>query len=407
MDDNASQNRQLPATQRKIDKARTEGQVARSRDLSHLAALGLGVALAAAAAPLAIEGSGRLMSSGLRFDHRLLANPAGMVEHLASLGLQMLGLLAPWFAVIVLAAVAAGLLSGGWNFTWKPLEPKFEKVDPIAGFKRLWSLQQVTNALKACLLALVLGAVGAVWLVRHWMEHAALLALPLPTALATGGQLVLGGLLLVLGAVAFFALVDVPLQRQLLMRRLRMSVEELKKEMKEVEGNAEVKSKIRVKMREMASRRMLAEVPRADLVVMNPTHFAVALKYDESRMAAPRVVAKGADLLALRIRDIARDAKVPVLEAPPLARALYTHCELDREVPARLFAAVAQVLAWVYQLRDAQVRVDTMGRSANVPEPRPEVPADLDPLNPAAQAPAAARAAARSRNTRTTEDPPL
>lgn len=407
MADEQAQNRNLPATQRKIDKARGDGQVARSRDLSHLAALGLGVALAAAAAPLAIEGSGRLMSAGLRFDRHLLENPAGMVEHLAAQGLQMLGLLAPWFAVIVLAAVGAGLLSGGWNFTWKPLEPSYEKVDPIAGFKRLWSLQQVTNALKACLLALVLGAMGAVWLGLHWMEHAALLALPLPTALATGGQLVLGGLLLVLGAVALFALVDVPLQRQLLMRRLRMSVEEMKKEMKEVEGNAEVKSKIRVKMREMASRRMLAAVPRADLVVMNPTHFAVALKYDEATMAAPRVVAKGADLLALRIRDIARDAQVPVLEAPPLARALYTHCELDREVPARLFAAVAQVLAWVYQLRDARSRVDAMGRSPAVPEPRPEVPPDLDPLNPAALSPLAARARADGQPTRKTEDPPL
>jgi flagellar biosynthetic protein FlhB len=223
------------------------------------------------------------------------------------------------------------------------------------------------------------------------MEHAALLGLPLPAALAEGGRLVMGGLVLLLVVLALFALVDVPLQRQLLLRRLRMTVEEMKKEYKEVEGNAEVKAKLKVKMREMASRRMLAAVPKADLVVMNPTHFAVALRYDEATMAAPRVVAKGADLLALRIRDIARDAHVPVLQAPPLARALYAHCELDAEVPARLFTAVAQVLAWVYQVRDAMAA----GRPAVQPAPEPEVPADLDPLNTAAD------------RGRRTEDPPL
>jgi flagellar biosynthetic protein FlhB len=185
-----------------------------------------------------------------------------------------------------------------------------------------------------------------------------------------------------------FALVDVPLQRQLLLRRLRMNVEELKKEMRDVEGNAEVKGKMRLRMREMVNRRMLAAVPRADLVVMNPTHYAVALRYEESRMAAPRVVAKGADLLALKIRDVARDAKVPVLEAPPLARALYAHCDVDQEVPARLFAAVAQVLAWVYGLRDAAAA----GRAHLAPTPVPQVPEDMDPLSsrPAAGAEGAA-----------------
>jgi flagellar biosynthetic protein FlhB len=287
--------------------------------------------------------------------------------------------------------VAASVACGGWNFSWKAMEPKFSKLDPISGVARLFSASQIGMTLKACLLALVLGVVGAVYLGQHWMEHAALLRLPLPAALAEGGRLVMGGLVLLLVVLALFALVDVPLQRQLLLRRLRMTVEEMKKEYKEVEGNAEVKAKLKVKMREMASRRMLAAVPKADLVVMNPTHFAVALRYDEATMAAPRVVAKGADLLALRIRDIARDAHVPVLQAPPLARALYAHCELDAEVPARLFTAVAQVLAWVYQVRDAMAA----GRPAVQSAPEPEVPADLDPLNTAAD------------RGRRTEDPPL
>ncbi len=394
MAENSSQDRNLPASQRKIDKARRDGQVARSRDLGHLGALGLGIALLALTGGLLMDASGHLLEAGLRFDARQLASPAAMVEHLASQGLQMLWLLAPVFGITLLAALAAGLLAGGWNFTLKPLAPTWEKISPWAGFGRLFSLIQLTTTLKACLLALVLGAVGAAYLGQHWMEHAALLAMPLPAALAASGRLVMGGLLLLLGVLALFALVDVPLQRQLLLRRLRMSVEEMKKEYKEVEGNAEVKAKLKLKMRELSSRRMLAEVARADLVVMNPTHFAVALKYDEATMAAPRVVAKGADLLALRIRDLAREAHVPVLQAPPLARALYAHCELDQEVPPRLFTAVAQVLAWVYQVRDAMA-----ARAAEPPAPVPEVPADLDPLNKPAETPAA--------RGRATEDPPL
>jgi flagellar biosynthetic protein FlhB len=154
-----------------------------------------------------------------------------------------------------------------------------------------------------------------------------------------------------------------------------MTYQELREEQRQLEGNVEIKSKVRARMREIVKRRMLAAVPRADLVVMNPSHFAVALRYDEATMAAPRVVAKGADLLALRIRDIAREAKVPVLQAPPLARALYAHAEIDQEVPPALFAAVAQVLAWVYQLRAALA-----GRGAMPAELPPlPVPAELDP----------------------------
>jgi flagellar biosynthetic protein FlhB len=162
-----------------------------------------------------------------------------------------------------------------------------------------------------------------------------------------------------------------------------MSVAEMKKEMRESEGSPEMKGQLRMRMRELSGRRMMASVPMADLVVMNPTHYAVALKYDPLRGGAPRVVAKGADQVALRIRDIAREHRVPVLQHPPLARALYAHCALDQEVPARLFAAVAQVLAWVFQLRDAAAA----GRPADLPEPQPEVPAEMDPLSPAADAP--------------------
>ena len=371
------QDRKLPATQRKIDKGRTEGQVARSRDLGHLAALGGAVALVAYTAPQFASSATRLFGAGLRFDAATLAQPITMVQRLADEGLHMLALLAPLFMLVVLMALAAGVLSGGWNFTLKPLQPKFSSLNPLQGLGRVFSAQQLTQALKASLLAVLMGTVTALVLSQRWMRHVELLSMPLPAALAAGADLILGGLLFIVGLLALFALVDVPLQRQMLLRRMRMSVEELKKEFKEVEGNSEVKAKLKLRMRELANRRMFAQVPLADLVVMNPSHYAVALKYDEATMAAPRVVAKGADLIALRIRDLAREAKVPVLQAPPLARALYAHTEVDQEIPARLFSAVAQVLAWVYQLRDAMAA----GRGLNAAPPVPDVPRDLDPKN--------------------------
>ena len=373
----SAQDRKLPASKRKIDKARSEGQVARSRDLGHFGAITAGVAVLAMLAPELSDWLARLLADGLRFDHALVSRPDAMAERLLALALKMMAVLLPLFGAMLAVALAAGVLSGGWNFTLQALQPNFGKLDPLEGLKRVFSGGQLTDTLKACLLAVVLGGAGAMYLAQQWTRHAELLAMPLPAALAAGGSLLQGGLLLLCGVLAAFALVDVPLQRQMLLRRLRMSAEEMKKEFKEVEGNGEIKARVRARMRELASRRMLAAVPLADLVVMNPSHYAVALKYDETKMGAPRVVAKGADLLAMKIRDLAREAKVPVLQAPPLARALYAHTEVDQEIPARLFSAVAQVLAWVYQLRDAMAA----GRTPNTAAPTPEVPADLDPLN--------------------------
>jgi flagellar biosynthetic protein FlhB len=373
----SAQNRTLPATERKLQKAREEGNIARSRDLAHFAVLGaVGLALLVAA-PGVVADLQRLVGAGLSFDAQTLASPARMVERLVAFGGQFLRMVLPLGLLALAVALLAGMACGGWNFTWKAVQPRWSKLDPLAGLGRLFSPQQFGQALKACLLALVLGGIGALFLHANLDRFAAALAMPLPAGLAhVGGSVWAGGVLLLL-ALGAFALVDVPLQRQLWLKRLRMSHEELKKELKDVEGNTEVKAKIKARMREMANRRMLAAVPKADLVVMNPTHFAVALRYDEATMAAPRVVAKGADFLAQRIRDAAHAADVPVLQAPPLARALYAHAEIDREIPAALFSAVAQVLAWVYQLRAALA-----GQAEPPPPaPQPEVPPELDPAN--------------------------
>ena len=372
---NTSPARNLPASPRNLEKAREEGQVARSRDLSHFAAVVVVGAVLMALAPWLGATLRNAMRDALRFDARLLADPWLMVEQVAALALRMGSLVLPIGAAAMLAGVAAALAAGGWNWTWKPMAPKFSHLNPIAGLGRIVSKKQLIDALKASVLALTLGTIGAFYLHTHRADIGAVFAMELGAATSGASGLVQGGMTLIALALGVFAIIDLPLQRKLHADKLKMSHHELKKEHKELEGNAEIKVKVRARMREMTRRRMMAAVPKADLVVMNPTHYAVALKYDETRMAAPRVVAKGADLIALAIRDLATTSKVPVLQAPVLARALYAHARLDHEVPASLFAAVAQVLAYVYQLRAA------LAGAAPMPGELPElnVPAELDP----------------------------
>lgn len=378
MADNSAQDRNLPASERKLKKAREEGQVPRSRDLGHFAAVAVGGALLVALAPLGVGWLRQLLVDGLRFNLQQATQPAAMGEWLQVFSLKLLWVVVPVGMVMGAVAVAASLAIGGWNWTLKPIAPKFSKLNPIAGLPRLFAKQQFIDAIKAAVLALILGTIGAFYLRAHIDAFATVLGMDLPSALGQVGDTLSGGLLLLLLALALFAAIDAPLQFHLHASQLKMSQSEVKQEHKEQEGSPEVKNRIRARMREMAQRRMMAAVPTADLVVMNPTHYAVALKYDDQKMGAPRVVAKGADLVALAIRDLAKESKVPVLQAAVLARALYAHAELEREIPAALFSAVAQVLAYVYQLR-AALRGD-----APMPADLPDlnVPPELDPHDP-------------------------
>ena len=370
-----AQDRHLPASQKKIRKARSEGQVARSRDLAHLLVVGAGGALLVALLPRLGDWLARILATGLLFDAQMLAQPGVLTQRLATLSWAWLAVLLPLGGASLLLALGASLASGGWNFTLQPLLPNFGKLDPLAGLARMLSGQHLGDLTKACGLALLLGLIGGAYLYTHLPQFHDALALPLPAALAHTGRTLVNGLALLLILLVVFAAIDVPLQRAMLAKRLKMSHQEAKQEQKEAEGNVEVKGRIRARMREMAKKRMLSAVPTADLVVMNPTHYAVALKYDPAGMAAPRVVAKGADLLAIKIRELATQHKVPVLQAAPLARALFAHSEVDREIPARLFSAVAQVLAYVYQLRAAMAGQGAMPADL----PPINVPPDLDP----------------------------
>jgi flagellar biosynthesis protein FlhB len=370
-----SQDKQLPASERKLAKAREDGQVVRSKDLGHFLVLLAATGILVALTPTWFDAVGKLLRSGLIFDARTVAAPDMMVQRLGQWVTQALVLVVPLALGIALASVAASVAAGGWVMTFKVIAPKFSKLDPLQGIGNVFSKKQLLDALKACAMGLIIGAVGCLLLWKRWPDLVNLLALPLPAAFAAVGEAVRSVLMSLLLVVAAFALLDWPLQKYLFAEQMKMSHQEVKDEFKQQEGNVEVKNKIKQIGRERARKRMLANVPTADLVVMNPTHYAVALKYDDGTMGAPRVVAKGLDLMAFKIRDIATEHQVPVLEAPPLARALYATTEVDAEVPMALYSAVAQVLAYVYQLKAA------LAGKAPMPGHMPDldVPRDLDP----------------------------
>jgi flagellar biosynthetic protein FlhB len=388
----SSSEKHLPPTEKRLRQAREDGQVARSRDLGHFAVLAAGLVLLMMATPQLVAWLRGVLATGLSFDARSVAATGFMTDRLAALVLPAVALALGLGTVMALVSLVAAVASGGWVFTLKAIAPDFSRIDPLSGLGRIVSKAQLGDMAKAVFLAVLLAVVGGNYLYKHLEDFARAQAMPLPAAFAAVGQTMVSGLWLLMLVLGVFALVDVPLQRFMHVSKLKMSHQEIKQEHKQSEGSPEVKGRIKQRMREMSRKRMLSAVPQADLVVMNPTHYAVALKYDEGKMAAPRIVALGADLLALRIRDIARESKVPVLTAPPLARALYAHGELDREIPLALYSAVAQVLAYVFQLRSALIGKAPMPADlASVP-----VPPELDPHNPAAAEALAKATAARA-----------
>lgn len=366
------EDKQHEASERRLEQARAEGQLPRSRELVHLAAAGGLLAMLMGAGPWLGRGALDIIGQGLRFDHVSATDPHRMMIRLGELGAQGLLLVVPVAAALALVMAGASVAVGGWNATAQALEPKPERVNPLAGFGRLFARHALLEHVRtAATCAAVLGLAGW-WLMQHLQDLQTLGRLPLASGLEQGFAWIADGLAVVAGVAVVSAIADVPLQIWRHKSELRMTLEEVKKEHKESEGDPHVKGERRRRARERSRGRMLAAVPAASVVVTNPTHYAVALRYEDGDTGAPVIVAMGADHLALKIKSIAAAAKVPVLEAPPLARALYTHGELDREVPVQLYTAVAQVLAWVFGLR--------AGRTQLV-EPVVQVPAGMDPLD--------------------------
>ena len=352
--DNDQERSEQPTTKR-LEEARKEGRVPRSMELSTAAVLlvaGGALRMFGAAAGTALAG---VMRSALTLSTDQSLDPQLAVPTAGADVLHAFIACAPIFGLTVVAALAAPLALGGWNLSFEALTLDFTRLNPIEGFKRLVSLRGAVELGKAFAKFLVVAGVALLVLREEASRFLSLSGEPLTTAIGQAADLVADALLLLAAPLGLIAAIDVPWQLFQHHKQLRMSRQEIREEMKESEGSPENRSRVRRAQRELLKRRMMHEVPKADVVVTNPTHFAVALRYEESRMRAPRVVAKGADLIAARIREIATEHSVPVFEAPPLARALHHNVEIGAEIPAALYAAVAQVLTYIYRLKAARV----------------------------------------------------
>lgn len=360
---------------RRLEKAREEGDVPRSRELATCTIL-----LAAGAGLWGLSHSiaqsmQHFLVSQLQFERAVAFDFNVMTGKLAVDVMDVMLTFAPLAALLMVVALGSPLLIGGWLFTPSLLLPNFTRMNPLNGFGNMISLRALVELLKAIGKACIIGVLSWIVIKGQFSTMLALPVEPLQKGIRHLGSMMLDSYIVIILGLVLIALIDVPYQLWNYTRRLKMTRQELRQEAKESDGNPEVKAKIRAQQREMARRRMMAKVPTADVVVTNPTHYAVALKYDDGAMRAPRVVAKGADVIAARIRELAREHDVPMLEAPPLARALYRYTDLEQEIPQALYTAVAEVLAYVYQLRTAQ----KLGESLPPAPTALAVPPELDP----------------------------
>jgi flagellar biosynthetic protein FlhB len=355
---------------KRLREAREKGDLPRSRDLSTAIVVLAGVATLIAARDQMAVHAANIMHVGLRYGRDDLFATNGLYHALMTAVMEGFWMVAPVFVATAIAAIAAPTLMGGLNFSFEALVPKFDRMDPIKGFGRLVSMNGLVELGKSLLKLALIGGTLVWFLRRSTQEIYAGGTGPVADGIAHAFGLFGHASLVFALALGAVALVDAPWQKFSFTKKMKMTKQEVKDEHKESEGSPELKSKVRQMQQQMSKRRMMEDVPTADVIVTNPTHFAVALKYDENRMGAPRVVAKGVDLIAQHIRDVAGGAKVPIVEAPPLARALYATTDIGREIPSALYVAVAQILAYVFRLKQAIAMGDLP----------PELPTqDIDP----------------------------
>lgn len=367
---------------RRLEKAREEGDIPRSRELATctiLLAAGMGMWMLGDGLMLRVR---HMLSTSLTFERALAFDMHLLLTRIiASIGELALAF-APFAALLIVVALASPLLIGGWLFSTNALAPNFGKLNPMSGLSNMFSVRALVELLKAMGKAILIG--GVAWMVISSKLDAMLILSmePIKNGSADLGHLMLVSFMSIVGGLVLIACIDVPYQLWQYTSKLKMTRQDVRQEAKESEGNPEIKAKIRAQQREMARRRMMTKVPTADVVVTNPTHYAIAIKYADGEMRAPTVVAKGVGEVAARIREIAAENKVPLMEAPALARALYKHTDLDDEIPQSLYIAVAEVLAYVFQLRAYHQHG---GRRPERPT-EIEVPPHLDPNNPASSA---------------------
>ncbi len=374
MADDHDVERNYPATPRRLEQARERGQVARSRELTTAAVVGAGAVALSLLGPALSRHCLQLFRDGLALDRDAAFADGRMVVALSSLAGAALTALTPLLAFILIASLAAPLLLSGWVFSTQALVPDFKRLNPLTGFSNIVSKHALAELVKAVAKSALLGGIGGWSIVHAWHEMQMLAGQDLGGAIAAVGAVVTTAFYALTGGLALIALADAPYQLWRYHDQLRMTREELRQELREMEGDPQLKARVRSLQRAASRKRMMAAVPKATVIVTNPTHYAVALDYREG-MRAPKVIAKGIELVAHKIREIGAANGVPILEAPPLARALYRHAEIDSEIPPALYTVVAQVLAYVYQVR----RYRAQGGPPPVVPSELDLPAGLDP----------------------------
>jgi len=371
------------ASPRKIEKAREEGDVPRSRELATFTVLMTAGACLWAFGGMLVGKLSLALKSGLSLDREQVFNPAILIERILNDLVAVLLACLPIAGAIMVIALVSPLLIGGWLFSSKAFMPNFMKLNPIKGIGNMFSKNALVELLKAVAKTIVVGVVAYIVVSGQKEAMLGLAVEPLNESSAHVGAMIGKSFLFIVGALGFIALIDGPYQLWHWKDKLKMTRQEMIQESKESDGNPQIKGKIRQLQREMARGRMMQNVPTADVIVTNPTHYAVALKYTDGK-GAPRVVAKGIDDVAAKIRELGQEHKVTLMEAPALARALYKHTDIDDEIPEKLYSAVAEVLAYVYQLRAYKKgEGDYPDRPTKL-----KVPDEMDPLNPASQQPA-------------------
>jgi flagellar biosynthetic protein FlhB len=357
------------ATPKRREEARGKGQVPRSRELTTMAMLVIASVTLLMMGESMVVQLGKVMSLGLDFEREKAFDPWAMLEILQQGIYQGILLLLPFMLVMVITAVAAPAALGGWNFSTESLAFKFDKLNPISGMKRIFAVRGLIELVKALAKFILIGSVGAWLLMGYLPELMGLGRESIENALGHTGQILSHSFIVLSASLLLIAGIDIPFQLWDHSRNLKMTRQELKDENKNTEGKPEVKARIRNMQREISQRRMMAEVPKADVIITNPTHYAIALRYDPKTMAAPLVVAKGVELVASQIRTVAVANRVPLFEAPPLARALYYSTEIDQEVPGGLYLAVAQILAYIFQLKASVHGAPIPDRPGDIPVP--------------------------------------
>ena len=363
------------ASPKRLEKAREEGDVPRSRELATVTVLfatGMIFLMMGNQLDQALKA---MMSSGLEFNRALAFEPTLLLMKITEMISSLLLAFAPFALILIVIAIASPVMIGGWVFSGKAFLPQFDRLNPMRGLGNLFSKNAAVELVKSIAKTFLVGTV-AYLVISHDMEPILSLSLlPLKTGISQVSHLMLMGFISIVSALVFIAAIDVPYQLYHYANKLKMTKEEVRQESKESEGNPEIKARVRQQQREMAKRRMMSEIPKADVVITNPTHYAVAIKYQEAGMRAPVVVAKGADAIALKIREIAAENNIVTMESPKLARALFAHTELGSEIPEALYSAVAEVLAYVFQMR---IFKKEGGFRPEAPKTLP-VPEELDP----------------------------